>query len=115
MSGLFLRLLALLVVATLYWQSVCLLTGKGEPWDAPAYWTFAYPVSMLLAAMAGWGMRRQGWMAGFVVTLAQLPVMLIHAGGGGQLWVVGLTYLCVLAIPVAAVSALAGRLALKAS
>ena len=101
MSGLLLRLPALLIVAAVYWQSVCLWTGRDEPWDAPAYWMLVYPVSMLLAAMAG-----------FVITLAQLPIMMINAGTG-PLWVVGLIYLCVLAIPVAAVSALAGRLVLQ--
>lgn len=114
MSGLLLRLLAILIVAAFYWQFLCLLSGRNEPWDAPLYWTVAYPVSMLLAAMAGWVLKRKGWMAGFVVTLVQLPIMMINAGTG-PLWVVGLIYLCVMAIPVAAVSALAGRMAVKAS
>ncbi len=101
------KALSLFVLGGLYWQLVCQVMGVDEPWDAPAYWAFAYPASLVLAAIAGLLLRRDGWLAGAVLTFAQLPVMWVN-NGTGPLWAVGLLFLCLLAIPAVALSTLTG-------
>ena len=101
-----------LAVGVLYWYFVCQVSGAREPWDADAYWHLWYPLSFGLSAMTGLFFKRRGWMAGAILTFAQLPVMWLNTGTG-PLWPVGLLTLCVLALPVAAISALTGRLAAR--
>jgi len=103
------RLFALLLVSAMYWQLVSRWSGVAEPWDADGYWHLWYPVSLALSAVAGFVLRSRWGLAGAVVTVAQLPVMAVHAQPGA-LMIGGVMILCILAIPAAAVSALAGRL-----
>ena len=102
--------LALLLVSLLYWQLVSQFSGAKEPWDADGYWRIWYPGSLALSALAGCVLRRRSWLAGVIVTFAQLPVMWVNTGFGGLL-MVGATILCILAVPAVAVSAIGGRLA----
>ncbi|RSU50027.1 hypothetical protein [Sphingomonas sp. S-NIH.Pt15_0812] len=102
----------LLLCSLLYWSFVCRTEGVGEPWDAAAYWRLWYPLSFLLSAGAGLLLRSRGWMAGGVVTFAQLPVMAWNAGWG-SLWAAGVLTLAVLAVPTIAVSALSGWFAAR--
>ena len=101
--------LALLLASLLYWQLVSQFSGAKEPWDADGYWRIWYPGSLVLSALAGFVLRRS-WLAGVIVTFAQLPVMWVNTGFGGLL-MVGATILCILAVPAVAVAAIAGRLA----
>jgi len=107
------RLFALLLVSAMYWQLVSQWSGVAEPWDAGGYWRLWYPVSLALSAVAGFVLRSRWGLAGAVVTVAQLPVMAVHAQPG-VLMIGGMMILCILAIPAAAVSALAGRLRARA-
>lgn len=102
--------LALLLVSLLYWQLVSHVSGAKEPWDADGYWRIWYPGSLVLSALAGFVLRRRSWLAGVIVTSAQLPVMWVNTGFGGLL-MVGATILCILAVPAIAVSMIGGRLA----
>lgn len=101
---------ALLLVGLLYWQLVSQFSGAKEPWDAEGYWRIWYPGSLVLSALGGFVLRRRSWLAGVIVTLAQLPVMWVNTGFGGLL-TVGATILCILAVPAVAVSMIGGRLA----
>ena len=103
------RLFALLLVSAMYWQLVSQGSGVAEPWDADGYWRLWYPGSLALSAVAGFVLRSRSGLAGAIVTVAQLPVMAVHAQPGA-LMIGGMMILCILAIPAAAVSALAGRL-----
>ena len=107
------RLFALLLVSAMYWQLASRWSGVAEPWDADGYWRLWYPVSLALSALAGSVLRSRWGLAGAVVTVAQLPVMAVHAQPGA-LMIGGVMMLCILAIPAAAVSALAGRLRRRA-
>lgn len=107
------KIIVVLLGSALYWQLVSGVTGAAEPWDATTYWRVWYPISFGLAALAGMFFGKRGWIAGTVVTLVQLPVMWLNSGTG-SLWVAGLMTLCVLAMPVAATSALTGWLAARA-
>jgi hypothetical protein len=108
-----LKSLALLVGSALYWQSVCWLNGVTEPWDANAYWRLWYPMSFGLSALAGISFKPRGWMAGAILTFAQLPVMWLNTGPS-FLWPVGVMATSVLAVPVVGISALTGWCAVRA-
>lgn len=103
------RMLAVSLVGLAYWASVSALTGEKEPWDASEYWTVAYPASLVLAALAGSLLRANAWLWGALITLAQLPVMIVNNGWGPLLWTVGFGFLFLLTIPAMAVSWLASR------
>lgn len=105
--ALLLTVLALLCVGGFYWAVVCRLAAVDEPWNAPAYWHAWYPLSIALAAGAGLLLRKRDWMAGVAITASQLPVMLVNSETG-PLLAVGVLFLCVLAVPAAAASWLAG-------
>lgn len=104
------RPVAIFAGGAAYWQLVSLGAGTGEPWDAGAYWTLWYPGSLALAALAGWASRGQGWVAGLLLTIAQLPVLWLNSGIGPY-WLVGISLLGVLALPAAGVGWLADRIA----
>ncbi len=108
MSSRAVKVLALLFVSGLYWQVVCQVTGVREPWDADAYWRVWYPLSLALAAFAGYVFGKDGWLAGGILTFAQLPVMWIN-NGTGPLIAVGVLFLCVLAVPPGLSVILCGR------
>ena len=101
--------LGVLVIATLYWLAVNAISGTVEPWDAPSYWTIAYPIALAIAALAGFLSRLPAWLVRGLVIFAQLPVML--AGSGiGPLIALGLLLLGLLAIPAIAAAWLGARL-----
>lgn len=107
-----LTLLALLCLGGLYWSAVCRLAAVDEPWDVPAYGHAWYPLSIALAAGVGLPLGKRGWMAGLAITASQLPVMLANSGTG-PLIAVGVLFLCVLSVPAAAASWLAGVLRIR--
>ncbi|QDA36808.1 hypothetical protein E4191_22270 (plasmid) [Paracoccus liaowanqingii] len=89
-----------------FWLVVSIVAGTPEPWDAESYWTVAYPISGLLAAIIGFRSEHRGWLVGIILTQAQFPVMLTLAGLG-PMSAFGLALLAALAIPVTIVSAAA--------
>lgn len=90
--------LASLLLGCGYWFVAARLSGVVEPWDAPDYWTIAYPGALLLAALLGATWPRRGWAWGAIVVLAQLPVV-VAASGAGPLLAAGLLFALVLALP----------------
>lgn len=104
--------LVLLVVGGLYWLAVCHAAGVREPWDADAYWRLWYPVSLGLSAIAGYHLKGDGWQAGMILIVGQLPVMLINSGMG-PLFAAGLLFTGVLAVPAVTISLLAGVVAMR--
>ena len=106
------KLFALFVVSGLYWHLVCQTTGSSEPWDADAYWRVWYPLSVGFAAIAGYIFKKDGWLAGGLLTFAQLPVMWFNTGMA-PLIALSLLFLCMFAAPTVAVALLAGRFAAR--
>lgn len=92
------QLLLTAITALAYWQAVNIVAGMKEPWDAPIYWTLAYPAALLIAALAGYLWRTRAWLTGSTLVLAQVPVMLVHTSPG-PLALVGLAFLAVLTPP----------------
>lgn len=106
------KVIVLLTCGLFYWSLVGRSAGVAEPWDAAAYWRLWYPLSLVLAGGAGLVLRTRGWMAGAIVTFAQLPVMAWN-GEGALWWGMAMLFLAVLAIPAMAVSAGTGWLAIR--
>lgn len=92
------------VIGIAYWATASGLAGGGEPWDAPAYWSLAYPGALLVSAVLGVAMPARAWLWGPIVVFAQVPVV-IAVSGAGPLLLAGLLYAAVLSIPAALVSA----------
>ena len=88
------------------------LAQKREPWDADAYWYLWYPISCFLAAVAGISFRKNGWLAGGIITFSQLPILWLN-NGEGSLMAVGLLFLTLLAVPTVALSTLTGWCAVR--
>jgi hypothetical protein len=105
--------LGLCLLALLYWWLVGRLGGVAEPWDARFYWNLAYPAALLGAGVAGWRVGRQGWLAGPIIMVMQLPVMWLAAESPVNL-ARALFFITLLSMPAAASSWLAGRLADRA-
>ena len=112
MHGRIAPLIGTALLGAAFWLLVCWRGGVTEPWDADTYWIAAYPASLLLAAGLGVVFRRTGWLGGAVLTLAQLPILWLNNGAGGS-WGLGLLFVGVLAVPAAALSALAGKVAAR--
>lgn len=90
---------AIILIASLaYWDCIARFSGVGEPWDAGAYWTVAYPISIILAGIVGWHIRRHAWAIGMAMSLTQLPVMAAHSGAAVN-WAIALAFLLPLSIP----------------
>lgn len=96
--------------AMLYWLAVALGTGVREPWDSAIYWTIAYPLSLAMAALSGFVLRRHAWLAAILITFAQFPVMML-TGGAGTLWMAGVLILIVLSLPAIVIAAMAAFIA----
>ncbi len=92
------------VIGIAYWAVASAMAGGGEPWDAPAYWTLAYPGALLVSAVLGFAMPARAWLWGLIVMFAQVPVV-IAVSGAGPLLMAGLLYAAVLSIPAALGSA----------
>lgn len=103
------QLAALFIVASFFWLAVCTVGDVREPWDARYYWSVAYPISAIIAAVAGLMMNRHAWLGGFFVTLAQFPIILSSTPISGMTWF-ALFLLILLAAPIAVISDLASRL-----
>jgi len=112
------RIVTTLSAGIAYWYSVSLVVGVIEPWDADGFWRLWYPVALFLSAAAGFVFGKRSWLAGLLIVFAQTPVLGRNCGVGGscgQMWAAGLVMLGLLALPAAAVSALAGRMASRSS
>jgi len=106
------KALFLLVCGMFYWQFVCWLTRTAEPWDTDTYWRLWYPVSFILSALVGILFKARGWMAGAILTFAQLPIIWLNTRTG-DLWPVGVISSSILAIPAMAISAFTGWYAVR--
>jgi hypothetical protein len=104
------KVVALLIISGLYWQLACQVAAVKEPWDAAAYWTIWYPVSLPVSALAGLFFKPRAWWAGLLITFAQLPIMWLN-NETGPLVAVGIVFLFVIAIPAIAASAITARIA----
>jgi hypothetical protein len=107
-------LIALLGGASL-WLLTALISGRGEAWDAPMYWTVTYPLAILLAAVLGYRAPRRAWRWGLAVMLVQAPVLLLTSGGSMSLLPLGLALFAILALPAIAAAEFAAAMRRRGS
>jgi hypothetical protein len=88
------------------WSTAAILGHRAEPWDAPGYWTIAYPAAIALSAVLGILFPERPWRWAALLMFMQCVVM--FAGGSDLgLLPLGLILMAVLTLPAAAAASLA--------
>jgi hypothetical protein len=92
------------------WFAASWLTGRREPWDAPAYWAVAYPLAIGAAAVLGRRYPKRPWRWALLLFESQFLAMCLRNGELGNLWPFGVAMFAVIAVPaIAAAQLAAGR------
>lgn len=92
-----------------YWSIVSALSGGAEPWDAPGFWSIAFPGALVLCVLLGFAAPSRAWAWGAILMLTQVPIVIVVSRAEPDpLLVVGLLYATVLALPAALLSWLGG-------
>jgi len=91
-------LVSAIVLGLALWTAAALLGHRAEPWDAPSYWTIAYPAAAILAGALGFAFPQRPWRWALVLMFMQLPVM-IAGGSDFSLLPMGLILMAALALP----------------
>lgn len=87
-----------LAIGAALWLVTTTLTGRREAWDAPQYWTVAYPIGLVAAAVLGYLAPDRAWRWGLAIMLAQAVTMAGLSREFGLL-PLGLIMFGVLAVP----------------
>lgn len=90
--------LAIMIGMTL-WFAVSFISGRTEAWDAPQYWTIAFPLLLISAAALGYAFPEKPWRWALALFLSQMPAMMIRSGEVGNLWPLGLMMLAFYSLP----------------
>lgn len=80
------------------WLATSWLSGRREAWDAPMYWSVAYPAAILISGILGYLAADQAWRWGLIIMLAQAVTMALVSSSFGLL-PLGLIMFAVLAVP----------------
>lgn len=94
------------------WLATSLVTGHHEAWDADAYWSLTYPLSIATGGGLGYWAPRSAWRWGLGVMWGQLAVLLLTASGFSLL-PLGLLLFSLLALPPIGAAVLMARLKLR--
>jgi hypothetical protein len=87
-------------VGAALWIATTLLTGRREAWDAGAYWSYAYPAGMVIAAAIGFVVpAARPWKIGLSMMFAQAMTLAFFARSF-TLLPLGLILFGVMAAPV---------------
>lgn len=97
------------VLGTILWTLTAALGDRTEPWDAPGYWSIAYPLAIALAGLLGYVFPRRAWRWAVVLIFVQAAVMILGGAGFGML-PLGLLLLGVLSLPAVAAASFGERL-----
>jgi hypothetical protein len=92
------------------WSVAATLAGGREPWDAPAFWSIWWPLSIALSFALGLIFPRRGWAWSFVVMTMMAPVMALN-GSGLSTMPPGLVLMALLALPGSVAGAIGAALA----
>ncbi len=99
------------VAGGLIWGWVAVTSDRTEVWDAPEFWTLAYPLALAACCVLGFAWPERPWRWAAVVFLMLLAVMLAQAAppdASLSMLPPGLVVLLVLALPGAALASFAG-------
>jgi hypothetical protein len=91
------------------WLATSAIGGRSEPWDTTIYWTTAYPLAVVLAAVLGYLFPARPWRWALTTMSMQAAVMILGGSGFGLL-PFGLIVLAVLSLPAVLFAGLAARL-----
>jgi len=91
------------------WFGASLLGGRREAWDSPVYWSLAYPLAVLAAAVIGHLWPQRPGRVVLALFAAQFFAMLIRNGDLGSLWPLGLVLFGLLSLPAMAVAFIVAR------
>jgi len=97
------------VVGMTLWFATSLLTGKREPWDASAYWVFAYPLAILTCALLGYSYPERPWRWPLILFEAQFIAMCVRNGELGNLWPFGMALFAIVSLPGIVAAKVAAR------
>jgi hypothetical protein len=98
-----------LVLGIASWLLASIATGRREPWDAAAYWTLVYPLSLLAAGWLGWRWPDRPARWALALFAGQFVGMWLRNGEIGNLSPLGLVLFGVLALPAVLLSRWAAR------
>lgn len=83
----------------LLWIVTSLVSGRSEAWDAPLYWSVAYPLAVALSGVLGYTVPRRPWRWALAVMLVQPVVMIATTSGSGSMLPLGLVLFGILSLP----------------
>ena len=86
------------VLGLALWTATAMAGNRIEPWDAPGYWTIAYPSAIAISGLLGFVFPERVWRWILTLMFMQLPVMLL-GGSGFSLLPMGFILMAVLALP----------------
>ena len=98
----------------LLWIVVATASGQSEAWDAPHYWTTAYPGLIVLAGILGYWVPHRAWRWGLTATWTQ-GIMAVVGGASLNLFPLAMIMLTFLSIPPIAAALLGGWLRRRVS
>jgi hypothetical protein len=81
------------------WIAASVVSGRREAWDAPLYWSVAYPVALSACALLGYRWPQKPWRWALTLFLFQFVGMAIRNGELGGLWPLGLLLFAGLSLP----------------
>lgn len=92
------------LIGLVLWIVTAATSGRSEPWDAPGYWTIAYPLAVLLCGVLGFLYVESPWRWAVTLMLMQALVMAFGADftDGFGLLPIGLIFLAILCLPAVA-------------
>lgn len=103
--------LASVIAGGAIWGWVAVSSGRAEPWDAPQFWTLAYPAALGVCAVFGFVWPQRPWRWALIVFAMLLAVMSAGgaaAGSSFSMMPLGIVALAVLGLPGVLLAALAG-------
>jgi hypothetical protein len=95
------------------WIAVTVISGRREAWDAPLYWTAAYPAGIAVAGVLGYLAPTRPWRWSLTLMSAQAVAMSVTAASFGLL-PLGLILFGILSLPGAVVAAMAAAVRRRA-
>jgi hypothetical protein len=98
------------IVGAGLWYVAAMITGRREPWDAPAFWLAAYPAAILACALLGYYYPERPWRWALVLFESQFLAMCVRNGELGSLWPLGMALFGIVALPGVVAARLASRL-----
>lgn len=101
-----------IVGGTALWTLTAAIGDRTEPWDAPGYWSVAYPLAIAGAGILGYAFPHRAWRWALVLMFMQAAVMILGGSGFGLL-PLGLALLTVLSLPAVAAAVLAQKVSMR--